>query len=52
MKKSARNIKALYRVANKRDALPVDLSISTLVNEFTDRLEVGCTICDPWLNNP
>jgi len=39
-------------VSYKRDALLVNLSVSTLVNKFTDGLEVGGTIGDPWLDNP
>ena len=36
----------------KRDALLVNLSVSTLVDKFTDGLEVWSTIGNPWLNDP
>jgi len=38
-------------IVGESNALLVDLSISTLVDELTDRLQVWVTIGDPWLNN-
>lgn len=38
-------------VVGKGNALLVNLSISTLVDELTDSLQVGVTIGDPWLDN-
>lgn len=38
-------------VVGKSNALLVDLSVTTLVDELTDGLEVRVTISDPWLNN-
>jgi hypothetical protein len=38
-------------VVCKRNALLVDLAISTLVDELTDRLEVGVAIGDVWVDN-
>ena len=35
-------------IVGESDALLVDLAISTLVDELTDRLEVGITIGDVW----
>jgi len=39
------------RVVGKSNALLVDLSVSTLVDEFTNRLQVGVSVGNPWLNN-
>jgi len=39
------------RVVSKSNALLVDLSVSTLVDEFADGLEVGETVGNPWLDN-
>jgi len=39
------------RVVSKSNALLVDLSVSTLVDEFADGLEVGVTVGNPWLDN-
>lgn len=39
-------------VVGKRDTLLVDLAVSALVDELTDRLEVGVAVCDKWLDNP
>ena len=38
-------------VVGKSNTLLVDLSVTTLVDELTDGLEVGVTIGDPWLND-
>lgn len=38
-------------VIGQWDALAVDLSVSALVHEFTNALEVRLTIGDPRLNN-
>ena len=38
-------------VVGKSNALLVDFSISTLVDELTDSLQVGVTVSDPWLDN-
>lgn len=38
-------------VVGKSSALLVDLSVSTLVDELLDRLQVGVTVGDPRLNN-
>jgi len=38
-------------VVGKSDALLVDLSVSTLVDELLDRLEVGVTVGDPGLDD-
>ena len=38
-------------VVGERDALLVDLPISTLVDELADRLEVGVTVCDIWVDD-
>ena len=38
-------------VVGERNALLVDLSITTLVNELTDGLQVGVSIGNPWLDN-
>jgi len=38
-------------VVGERDALLVDLAVSTLVDELTDGLEVGVTPRDVWLDN-
>lgn len=37
-------------VVSERDALLVDLSISALVDQFTDSLEVWLAVSDVWLN--
>lgn len=39
------------RVVGESDTLLVDLSVSTLVDEITDGLEVGVTVGDPWLDD-
>jgi len=39
------------RVVGKSNALLIDLSISALVNELADSLEVGVTVSDPWLDD-
>ena len=39
------------RVVGKSNALLVDLSVSTFVDEFTNRLQVGVTIGNPRLDN-
>ncbi len=38
-------------VISKSNTLLVDLSVSTLVDEFTNALEVGVSVGDPWLDN-
>jgi hypothetical protein len=38
-------------VVSQRDALLVDLAISTLVDELTYGLEVGVTVSDIWVDN-
>ena len=38
-------------VIGESDALLVDLSISALVDELTNGLEVGVSVCDPWLDD-
>jgi hypothetical protein len=38
-------------VVGKSNALLVDLSVSALVDELTDGLEVRVTVGDPWLDN-
>ena len=38
-------------VLGKRDALLVDLAVTTLVDEFTNRLEVGIAVSDEGLDN-
>ena len=38
-------------VVGKSNALLIDLSISTLVDELTDSLEVWVSVGDPWLND-
>lgn len=38
-------------VVGESNALLLNLSISTLVDELTDGLQVGVSIGDPWLNN-
>jgi len=37
-------------VVRKGDSLPVDLGVTSLVDEFTNSLEVGFTVCNVWLN--
>ena len=39
------------RVVGESNALLVDLSVSTLVDELTNSLEVGVTVGDPWLDD-
>jgi len=39
------------RVVGKSNALLLNLSISTLVDELTDGLEVGVSVSNPWLND-
>ena len=38
-------------VVGESNTLLVDLSVSTLVDELTDGLQVGVTVGDPWLDN-
>jgi hypothetical protein len=38
-------------VVGESNALLVDLSVSTLVDELTDGLQVGVSVGDPWLDN-
>lgn len=38
-------------VVGESDALLVDLSVSALVDELADGLEVGVTVGDPWLDD-
>jgi len=38
-------------VVGKSNALLVDLSVSTLVDELADGLEVGVTVGNPWLDD-
>lgn len=38
-------------VVGQRDALLVDLSISSLVDEFADGLEVGVAVGDVWIDD-
>lgn len=38
-------------VIGESNTLLLDLTVSSLVDEFTDGLQVGVTICDPWLDN-
>jgi hypothetical protein len=38
-------------VVGESDALFVDLSVSTLVDELTNGLKVRVSICDPWLDD-
>jgi hypothetical protein len=39
------------RVIGESNALLIDLSVSTLVDEFTNRLQVRVSIGNPWLDN-
>jgi hypothetical protein len=39
------------RVVGESNALFVDLSVSTLVDELTDSLQVGVSVGDPWLDD-
>jgi hypothetical protein len=39
------------RVVGESNALFVDLSVSTLVDELTNRLQVGVSVGNPWLDN-
>jgi len=45
------NVLLNQSIVSKRNALLVDLSITTLVNEFTDGLEIWVPIGDIWLND-
>jgi len=38
-------------VVSESNALLVDLSISSLIDKLANRLQVGVSVCDPWLNN-
>jgi hypothetical protein len=38
-------------VVGESNALLVDLSISSLVDKLANRLQVGVSVCDPWLND-
>lgn len=38
-------------VVGKSNALLVDLSVSTLIDELADSLQVGVSIGDPWLDD-
>lgn len=38
-------------VVGQRDSLLVDLSVTSLVDEFADGLEVGLAVCDVWLDD-
>jgi len=38
-------------VVGKSNALLLDLSVSALVDEFTNGLQVGVTVGDPWLDD-
>jgi len=38
-------------VVGESNALLVDLSVSTLVDQLTDGLQVGVSVGDPWLDN-
>jgi hypothetical protein len=35
-----------------RNSLLIDAAISSLIDEFTNCLEVRVSICDVWFNNP
>lgn len=37
-------------VVSERDALPVDFSVTSFVDELSDRLEIGLSVSDVWLN--
>lgn len=37
-------------IVGKGDSLPVDLGVTSLVDELTNSLEIGFTVCDVWLN--
>jgi hypothetical protein len=39
------------RIVGKSNTLLVDLSISTLVDEFADSLEIWVTVGNPWLDD-
>jgi len=39
------------RVVGQRDALLVDLSVTPLVDELANGLQVGVTVSNPWLDN-
>jgi len=39
------------RVVGKSNTLLLDLSVTTLVDEFTDSLQVGVSVGDPWLDD-
>ena len=38
-------------VVGKGNALLVNLAISSLIDELTDRLQVGVSVGDPWLDD-
>jgi len=38
-------------VVSERETLLVDLAISALVDKLANRLEIGVTVCDEWLND-
>lgn len=38
-------------IVGQRNALLVDLAISTLVHELAHRLQVGVTVCDVWVDD-
>jgi len=35
-----------------RDALLIDAAISSLIDKFTDCLQVWVSVCNVWFNNP
>jgi len=37
-------------IVGQRNSLAIDLSITSLVEKFSNRLEVGLSICDIWLD--
>lgn len=39
------------RIIGEGDALLVDLSVATLVDEFTNRFQVGVAVSNPWLDD-
>lgn len=39
------------RVVSESNTLLLNLSVSTLVDQLTDGLEVGVTVGDPWVND-
>lgn len=38
-------------VVGESNALLVNLSVSALVNKLTNSLQVGVSVCDPWLDD-